>query len=65
MLIFQDESVHAPPSFAESQFAAIVRRQRPHDTALKTSNVPSRYPNLPRDFEFAGYPIDVISPLNV
>lgn len=54
-----DESVHAPPSFAESQFEAIVRRQRPHDTALKISNVPTRYPNLPRDFEFAGYAIDV------
>jgi len=22
---------------------------------LKVSNVPTRYPNLPRDFEFAGY----------
>lgn len=54
-LIFADESVHAPPSFAESQFATIVRRQRPRDTALKVSNVPTRYPNLPRDFEFAGY----------
>jgi len=47
--------VNAPPSFAESQFATIVRRQRPRDTALKISNVPTRYPNLPRDFEFAGW----------
>jgi hypothetical protein len=59
VLICIDESIHAPPSFAESQFAAIVRRQRPHDTALKISNVPTRYPNLPRDFEFAGYTTDV------
>lgn len=50
-----DESINAPPSFAESQFATIIRRQRPRDTALKISNVPTRYPNLPRDFEFAGY----------
>jgi hypothetical protein len=49
-----DESLCAPPSFAESQFETIVRRQkRAHDT-LKISNVPTRYPNLPRDFEFAG-----------
>jgi hypothetical protein len=48
-------SINPPPSFAESQFATIVRRQRPRDTALKVSNVPTRYPNLPRDFEFAGY----------
>jgi hypothetical protein len=52
-----DESINAPPSFAESQFATIVRRQKPRDTALKISNVPTRYPNLPRDFEFAGYRI--------
>ena len=50
-----DDSIHAPPSFAESQFATIIRRQRAHDSALKVSNVPTRYPNLPRDFEFAGY----------
>jgi hypothetical protein len=50
-----DESILSPPSFAESQFATIVRRQRPRDTALKISNVPTRYPNLSQDFEFAGY----------
>jgi hypothetical protein len=32
-----------------------VRRQRPHDTALKISSVPTRYQNLTSDFEFAGY----------
>jgi hypothetical protein len=54
-IVHIDESIHVPPSFAESQFATIVRRQRPRDTALKISNVPSRYPNLLHDFEFAGY----------
>lgn len=49
-----DESIAAPPSFAESQFHTIVRRQRPRDTALKIPNIPSRYPNLLHDFEFAG-----------
>jgi hypothetical protein len=63
LLTYIDESIHAPPSFAESQFAAIVRRQRPHTTALKISNVPTRYPNLPRDFEFAGYATDITPPL--
>lgn len=53
--LLPDESINAPPSFAESQFATILRRQRPRDTALKISNVPTRYPNLTRDFEFAGY----------
>ena len=43
---------------------AIVRRQRPHNTALKISNVPTRYPNLPRDFEFAGYAIDITPAIN-
>ena len=55
-----DDSIHAPPSFAESQFATIIRRQRAHETALKVSNVPTRYPNLPRDFEFAGYSPSVL-----
>jgi hypothetical protein len=55
LILDDDESVKAPPSFAESQFATIVRRQRVHDTALKISNAPTRYPNLTRDFEFAGY----------
>jgi len=49
-----DESIHSPPSFAESQFATIARRQRSRGAALKISNVPSRYPNLLHDFEFAG-----------
>jgi hypothetical protein len=49
-----DESIAAPPSFAESQFHTIVRRQRPRDTGLKIPNIPSRYPNLLHDFEFAG-----------
>jgi hypothetical protein len=55
-----DESILSPPSFAESQFATIIRRQRPRDT-LKVSNVPTRYPNLTQDFEFAGYDVPVLS----
>lgn len=47
-----------PPSFAESQFQTIVTRQvaRPKDgSGFKSSKAPSRYPNLPNTFDFAGW----------
>ncbi|KAG8905917.1 hypothetical protein FRB99_007997 [Tulasnella sp. 403] len=51
------EPVNAPPpSFAQSEFETIIRRQRnnnPH--TLKIRNVPSRFPNLNNTWEFAGW----------
>lgn len=48
-----------PPSFRDSQFAIVLRRQRlrPADNSgLKTSNAyPSRFINLSNSFEFAGW----------
>jgi hypothetical protein len=47
-----------PPSFRESQFDIILRRQRlrPKDGGgLKLPGVPSRFLNLSSDFEFAGW----------
>ena len=44
----------SPPSFRESKFDIILRRQRPHP-GLKFTNVPSRFINLSNDFEFAGW----------
>ncbi|RUP43698.1 hypothetical protein BC936DRAFT_136842 [Jimgerdemannia flammicorona] len=43
----------APPSFAESQFQTIQRRQA--GVTLKYSSSPSRYPNLSNAWEFAGW----------
>jgi hypothetical protein len=43
-----------PPSFRESQFDIILRRQRPRP-GLKINHVPSRFLNLSHDFEFAGW----------
>lgn len=43
-----------PPSFRESQFDIVLRRQRPRPI-LKFTNVPSRFINLSNDFEFAGW----------
>lgn len=43
-----------PPSFPESQFDIILRRQRPRP-GLKFTTVPSRFLNLSNDFEFAGW----------
>ncbi|KAG8954830.1 hypothetical protein FRC00_005658 [Tulasnella sp. 408] len=43
-----------PPSFAQSEFETIIRRQRnnqPH--TLKIPNIPSRFPNLDNLWEFA------------
>ncbi|TDL27804.1 hypothetical protein BD410DRAFT_893978 [Rickenella mellea] len=47
-----------PPSFAESQFDVILRRQRArrvNSGALKFTDSPSRFLNLSNDFEFAGW----------
>lgn len=47
-----------PPSFNESQYDIILRRQRVRPTtgpSLKSTTVPSRFLNLPNDFEFAGW----------
>lgn len=48
-----------PPTFRESQFDIILRRQRPRPQGgggLKHAPVPaSRFLNLSRDFEFAGW----------
>ncbi|KAF5383499.1 hypothetical protein D9757_006168 [Collybiopsis confluens] len=47
-----------PPTFNESQFDIILRRQRVRPSTrpfLKSTAVPSRFINLPNDFEFAGW----------
>ncbi|KAE9408696.1 hypothetical protein BT96DRAFT_1013316 [Gymnopus androsaceus JB14] len=49
---------HNPPSFDESQYDIILRRQRvrpPTGPSLKSTTVPSRFLNLSNDFEFAGW----------
>ena len=46
------------PSFAESQFDVILRRQRPRlkeNGGLKMTASPSRFHTLSNDFEFAGW----------
>ncbi|KIM22963.1 hypothetical protein M408DRAFT_269399 [Serendipita vermifera MAFF 305830] len=49
-----DSSVH-PPSFAQSEFETIIRRQKTNPNGLKITNVPSRFPHLDNDWEFAGW----------
>ncbi|KAF5310403.1 hypothetical protein D9758_018960, partial [Tetrapyrgos nigripes] len=47
-----------PPSFLESQFDVVLRRQcvRPSNTVtLKQTTVPSRFLNLSNEFEFSGW----------
>lgn len=47
-----------PPSFRDSQFDIILRRQRirPREGGgLKLTALPSRFINLTNDFEFAGW----------
>ncbi|KAE9388572.1 hypothetical protein BT96DRAFT_1073353 [Gymnopus androsaceus JB14] len=49
---------HNPPSFDESQYDIILRRQRvrpPTGPSLKSTTVSSRFLNLSNDFEFAGW----------
>ncbi|EJU05049.1 hypothetical protein DACRYDRAFT_114337 [Dacryopinax primogenitus] len=46
-----------PPSFAQSEFETIIRRQRnnrPHNIKAPP-NLRTRYPNLDHDWEFAGW----------
>ncbi|KAL0094978.1 amino acid permease-domain-containing protein [Phycomyces blakesleeanus] len=52
-----DIAERLPPSFAESEFHHIQRRQvnTARGTLLKWSEVPSRYPNLSNAWEFAGW----------
>ncbi|KAG6337018.1 hypothetical protein ID866_2078 [Astraeus odoratus] len=51
-----DASVVQLPTFDESQFDIILRRQRVRSRGgLKFTNVPSRFLNLSNDFEFAGW----------
>jgi hypothetical protein len=49
------ESIH-PPSFAQSEFETIIRRQKNNPHGLKIMNIPSRYPTLDNDWEFAVSP---------
>lgn len=54
----QDVSSLHPPSFSESQFDVILRRQRPrhrHAGGLKLTSSPSRFLSLSNEFEFAGW----------
>lgn len=60
----QDETIQtssgrvSPPSFRDSQFDIIFRRQRsrPQDGGgLKLTAIPSRFINLTNNFEFAGW----------
>ena len=46
-----------PPSFRQSQFDIVLRRQRirPPEGGLKISDLPSRFLNLSDHFEFAGW----------
>ncbi|KII92394.1 hypothetical protein PLICRDRAFT_172492 [Plicaturopsis crispa FD-325 SS-3] len=44
-----------PPSFDQSRFDIVLRRQRPKTGGLKLTSVPSRFLNLSNDFEFAGW----------
>ncbi|PVG04382.1 hypothetical protein CPB86DRAFT_843350 [Serendipita vermifera] len=44
-----------PPSFAQSEFETIIRRQKTNPHGLKILNIPSRYPTLDNDWEFAGW----------
>ncbi|OJA13239.1 hypothetical protein AZE42_12534 [Rhizopogon vesiculosus] len=45
-----------PPSFHQSQYDIVLRRQRAHQEGKpKFTGVPSRFLNLTNDFEFAGW----------
>jgi hypothetical protein len=41
-----------PPSFAQSEFETIIRRQRTNPNGLKIINIPLRFPTLDNDWEF-------------
>lgn len=48
-----DNSSIYPPSFAQSEFETIIRRQRTNPNGLKVINIPLRFPTLDNDWEFA------------
>lgn len=57
-LSLTQSSIGPPPSFTDSQFGIIFRRQRqrpPDNSGLKTDPTPSRFLNLSNSFEFAGW----------
>lgn len=48
----------SPPSFPDSRFDVVVRRQRPRPKTgggIKLTTLPSRFLNLESDFQFAGW----------
>jgi len=49
-----------PPSFAQSEFETIVRRQKTKSHNLKIMDIPSRFPNLDNDWEFAVGAVPVV-----
>jgi hypothetical protein len=48
-----DYTSNYPPSFAQSEFETIIRRQRTNPNGLKIINIPLRFPTLDNDWEFA------------
>jgi hypothetical protein len=48
-----DQSSIHPPSVAQSEFETIVRRQKTNPQGLKIMNIPSCFPSLDNDWEFA------------
>ena len=51
-----DVSPQSPPSFEQSEFETIIRRQRNTVNGLKIIDIPSRFPNVDNEWEFAvGY----------
>ncbi|KAG8777012.1 hypothetical protein FRC12_000579 [Ceratobasidium sp. 428] len=52
----EEDMNQPPPSFAQSEFETIIRRQKnntPH--GLKIVSAPSRFPHLDNDWEFSGW----------
>jgi hypothetical protein len=47
------QELTVPPSFAQSQFETIIRRQRNSPHGLKIIDIPPRFPNLDNEWEFA------------
>lgn len=52
--VYHSAEASKPPSFHESQFDIILRRQRPRP-GPKFTSIPSRFLHLSNDFEFAGW----------
>ena len=47
------EGAVSPPSFAQSEFETIIRRQKPSRGLKILDSIPSRFPYLDNDWEFA------------